>query len=447
VERIQFADVLSDSARQAFLMHDAVLPWHYTDADIAILQQVKELLRRGRTYDEIHLELTSSLIDDQFDDQIAIGAPVQRRSIPEDTADAPSVPQPLDERTIANEDEMLAANEQALQIQHSQIDLLEERPQGSQEKHVALLRRLRHPEEWYRLLFQFGIIRVACGVIVLIAMLIVLLSNGQRVSISLSTLPNGTDMPSQQTVAALGPLVTATLTSRPATAELSTTRPLSAAGDRQQLTTAEATAQTARVPSAPPAPTLPAPEPAPAAAKPLPTTGPASAQVILLQVAEAEAALRMGRLEATITYGSGQRSSARVRFDLGDEQRVPRFHITTTYEGTTGAQATERITIGDQAWQRQQNGQWTVMPARESALKQLQVFFPRTDSISDPKRVIVEDTYVLHWYDAARDADVTLRVDAAGIPQQLRRVSRANGLTITVTYSGWNTPVEITPPD
>jgi uncharacterized protein len=177
------------------------------------------------------------------------------------------------------------------------------------------------------------------------------------------------------------------------------------------------------------------------------TTGPVSAEIILLQIAEAEAALRMGQLEATITYGSGQSSAAQVRFDLGDEQRVPRFQITTSYTSTDGVQSTERITIGDQAWERQQDGQWTVLSARESALKQLQVFLPRTDSISDSTNVTVEGMYVLRWYDAARDADVTLRVDTAGIPQQLRRVSRANGLVLTVTYSGWNSEVDIAPPD
>lgn len=195
------------------------------------------------------------------------------------------------------------------------------------------------------------------------------------------------------------------------------------------------------------APTPTALKPASATAKPPSATGPASAEIILLQVAEAEAALRTGQLEATITASSGPGSSARVQFDLGDEQREPRFHITTTYESTTGDQTTERITIGDQSWERQQNRQWAVRTARESALKQLQVFLPRTDSILDPKRVTVEGMYVLYWYDAARDADVTLRVDRAGIPQQLRRVSRANGLILTVTYRGWNMKVEITPPE
>jgi hypothetical protein len=188
-------------------------------------------------------------------------------------------------------------------------------------------------------------------------------------------------------------------------------------------------------------------QPSPAATAPAATANPPSAQVLLQRVSAAEAALRTGQLEATIIYGSGLRSSARVRFDLGDAQHVPRFQITTTYEGTNGVQTTERITIGDQSWERQQDGHWTTTPARESALKQLQVFLPRTDSISNVTRVTVEGTYVLRWYDAARDADVTLRVDTAGIPQQLRRVSRANGLTRTVTYRSLNTPVEITPPE
>jgi hypothetical protein len=264
---------------------------------------------------------------------------------------------------------------------------------------------------------------------------------------SLVDVTNSTTQEGSQSVLSPLPRTPTALEITPASAELvPTTSQPARTVVRQQKAAAKATAQTAQVPSAPPPPTLPAPKPALAATEPLPTTGPASAEVILLQVAEAEAALRMGQLEATITYGSGQRSSARVRFDLGDEQRVPRFQITTTYTSTDGVQITERITIGDQSWQRQQEGQWTTTPARESALKQLQVFLPRSDSISNPKRVIVEGTYSLRWYDAARDADVTLILDAAGIPRQLRRLSRANGLILTVTYSGWNTPVEITRP-
>jgi hypothetical protein len=227
-----------------------------------------------------------------------------------------------------------------------------------------------------------------------------------------------------------------------------TTRQPSGRVIRQQTVVAEATPQTAQAPIAPlPLTPTTASQVSPAATAPAATANPPSAQVLLQRVSAAEAALRTGQLEATITYGSGLRSSARVRFDLGDAQHVPRFQITTTYEGTNGVQTTERITIGDQSWERQQDGQWTMMPARESALKQLQVFLPRTDSISNVTRVTVEGTYVLRWYDAARDADVTLHVDTAGIPQQLRRVSHANGLTRTVTYRGLNTSVEITPPD
>jgi hypothetical protein len=197
--------------------------------------------------------------------------------------------------------------------------------------------------------------------------------------------------------------------------------------------------------------TDPFPTASPLGAPIVPRIGQASAEAILLQVAEAEAALRTGQIEAAIVYGARPRSSAQVRFDLGDEQHIPSFQITTTYEGDTSAQATERITIGDQAWERQQGSPWAAMPARESALKQLQAFLPRTDSIADlnqvtVERAIAEQSYVLHWYDTARDADIALMVDAAGQPQQLRRVSHANGLILTVTYTGWNTTVEIPRP-
>jgi DNA-binding transcriptional MerR regulator len=305
----------------------------------------------------------------------------------------------------------------------------------------ADLHALRERERFLRLFsYRTIVILVICGSAVLMAIGIVWLGS-PRVLIGISganSAPAASSIPAATHSANSGPLA-----SRSPPALTPTARPSSA-------NTPKASSSVA--PSPQPLPTTaPIPTTAPTAIAALPITGSASASDILLQVAEAEAALRMGQIEATITYGAGRRSSAQVRFDLGDAQRVPRFQITTTYEGTTGAQTTERITIGDQAWERQQAGQWTVMPARESALKQLQVFLPRTDSISDGTNVTVkgatvDGTYALHWYDAARDADVTLNVDTAGIPRQLHRVSRANGLVLTVTYSGWNTTVEIPPP-
>jgi hypothetical protein len=168
---------------------------------------------------------------------------------------------------------------------------------------------------------------------------------------------------------------------------------------------------------------------------------------VLQQVAAAEAALRTGQLEATIDYGNGTRSAAQVRFDLGDTGRVPRLHIITTYQSATGTQTLERITIGDKAWQRQPNGPWTAIAEQEGAWGQVQTFLPHAASVSNPESVSGTNPVVLRWYGADRDTEVTLSVDpATGVPRELRQVGRTTGQVLTVTYSGWNTAVEITPP-
>ena len=188
-------------------------------------------------------------------------------------------------------------------------------------------------------------------------------------------------------------------------------------------------------------------EPSPAPTKLVPTTRPPSAVAVLQQVAAAEAALRTGQFEAAIDYGNGNRSSARVRFDLADATHVPRIHVTSTYEGTSGAQTVERITIGEQSWQRDPDGHWIAKPAREAVSDQVYGFLPHADSAADPAMSSDPNTAVLHWYDVGRAAEVTLSVDpASGIPRELRQLARATSLILTVTYSGWNTPVEITPP-
>jgi DNA-binding transcriptional MerR regulator len=448
----QFAALLSDLALQARTVHGGAVQRHYTEADIAVLLRAKTLLRSGYTYDQACHELSG----DRSSGRVDLSAPGHALPMPEEGLHAHAALQTADEQAIAEQDQGRAAPARTMHVQYSEIDQLHEHLSrlqlGDQELHAQ-----EHPwEENYtwRLSYRAKLIFMICGLGILLGMLagigIVLLiephafDNVRRAFVTPIASPVPTQAQSarlsgQQTAPALLPPVPAA-TAPTASPPLATSAPQPVAED-----TVAASAEPA-LPSPPP-PTLTAPKPALAATEPLPTIGPASAEVILLQVAEAEAALRMGQIEATITYGSGQHSSAQVRFDLGDEQRVPRFQITTTYTGTDGAQTTERITIGDQVWQRQQEGQWTATPARESALKQLQVFLPRTDSISDPKRVIVEGTYVLRWYDAARDADVTLILDAAGIPRQLRRLSRVNGLDLTVTYSGWNKVVDITRPD
>ncbi len=179
-----------------------------------------------------------------------------------------------------------------------------------------------------------------------------------------------------------------------------------------------------------------------------PTTVQRSATALLNQVAEAEETLRTGQFEAAIDYGNGNRSSARMRFDFGDAQQSPRVHITTTYESAEGTQTVERITVGATTWERQPDGSWTTVSAQAVVWDQVQMFLPHAAAASDAEIVRGANTVELHWDDAGRDAEVTLLVDPdTGTPQEMRRLSRATGLALTVTYSGWNTPVEIRPPD
>jgi hypothetical protein len=342
--------------------------------------------------------------------------------------------------------EAIAALDRAQQARQSPIDQLREymlRPQRENESRCEkdVLWRERFP---WLFSYQTAFVVATCSIGILIALGIVWLDN-PRAFVDGSRADIASTAPPIPTVMHLTTSAPPTTTQRPQITARPALAPVPTNTTKHQASPAAASPQP--LPSAMPIPTT-----TPTVTAVVPVSDSASAGDLLLRAAQAETTLRTGQLEATITFGSGQRSSAQMGFDLGDEQRVPSCSITTTYEGATGAQTTERITIGDQSWERQQASQWTVMPARETVLKQLQVFLPRTDSISKlstvtVKRAAVEDTYALHWYDAARNADVTLVVDAAAIPQQLRRVSRANGLILTVSYSGWNTAVEITPPD
>jgi hypothetical protein len=164
-------------------------------------------------------------------------------------------------------------------------------------------------------------------------------------------------------------------------------------------------------------------------------------------VAAAEERLRTGQFNATIDSG-GSRSTAQVWFDLGDEQRPSRFHLRTTYKGSSPTETvTERILIGDRAWQRRPDGKWEAIPEQEGASGQIQTYLPHAASAPNPTVRGAGKATTLGWYNAASDADVTLLVDpSTGVPRQMRQVTRKNGSTLTVNYTGWNTPVEITPP-
>lgn len=78
---------------------------------------------------------------------------------------------------------------------------------------------------------------------------------------------------------------------------------------------------------------------------------------------------------------------------------------------------------------------------------QVQAFLPRLARVSDPQRENDERPGELRWYDSARNADVTLRVDPeSGQPVQMQTVARDTGSLLTIAYTGWNSPVQIDPP-
>jgi DNA-binding transcriptional MerR regulator len=457
----RFDALLSESAHQAYTLGGNIAPRRYTEADIAILQQAKALIWRGLSYHQALQELSGNQSDESVDRPIA--EPADPHTTISYLMPPPSTNQSAIEQPSGN------GHKRGERAQHEtagQLDRLREYLEHRQVEHEL---SGVYPISWRerltdRLFFQIAIVTAICVIAIFVAVGIawvgnprILVGAGEHAIASTTVVVSTATHTARSAGLASMPAQALTPATQSATPDTTADAIAIAASPLPMPSVAAPTAKTPAEPAAiiaSPQPLLstdPFPTASPLGAPIVPRIGPASAEAILLQVAEAEAALRTGQIEATIVYGARPRSSAQVRFDLGDEQHVPSFQITTTYEGDTSAQATERITIGDQAWERQQGSPWAAMPARESALKQLQAFLPRTDSIADlsqvtVERAIAEQTYVLHWYDTARDADIALLVDAAGQPQQLRRVSHANGLILTVTYTGWNSSVEIPRP-
>ncbi len=268
-----------------------------------------------------------------------------------------------------------------------------------------------------------------------------------------STIPTTTVAAPVPTVAA--PTVTiaaptASLAARASTASIAApvgTAPVAAVLTAEGVSIARSTATA--LPTATPSPTAtssPISTPSPAATpSPAPSLAPASATALLARVADAEAALRSGQLAATIVDGSGTQATATLAFDFGDGTQPPRLHLTATYASPAGTQSTEQITIGDQAWQRQANGQWA--PASpQGVYESVQPYLPHVAAVANP--ALASGGSAVTWYDASRAVDVTLTVDAAtGIPRTLQEAPREGGGTRrTTTYSAWNTPVDIRPP-
>jgi excisionase family DNA binding protein len=180
----------------------------------------------------------------------------------------------------------------------------------------------------------------------------------------------------------------------------------------------------------------------------IPTSRPASASDLLQRVAAAETALRRGQIVATISNADGTGAWAQTRFDLGDAIRPPALHITSIYTGTAVVQKVERITIGDQSWERSSNGRWSARPDREGIADQVRVFLPHAESIVNANLDEQSDVTQLRWHESDRGSDVTLVVDrTTGTPRELRQATPATGTVRVVTYSLWNTAVDITPPE
>jgi hypothetical protein len=175
-------------------------------------------------------------------------------------------------------------------------------------------------------------------------------------------------------------------------------------------------------------------------------TGAALAADVRQRVVDAEASLQSGRIEALLDYGNGAHATAEIEFQLGAVDRVPLLHLISTYVGSDGSRTIERIVVGNETWERQQDGPWTAGSPIGSIHEQLHSYLPSVAS-ADP--AVTEDgaTALLAWFDALRDADVTLVADATtGVPQQMQRTPRSGGPTLTVKYVGWNTPVDVSAP-
>jgi hypothetical protein len=155
-----------------------------------------------------------------------------------------------------------------------------------------------------------------------------------------------------------------------------------------------------------------------------------------------------GRFDVTLTYEGGTSALAQIIFDFGDAQHAPRLHITSTYQSATGKQTVERITIGARSWERQANGPWSERSAQEGVLDQVHVYLPDSALIATARQASETGGAVLGWYDANRNADVTLTADqSTGRPRALRQVTRGTNAVLTVMYSTWNDAVEIEPPN
>ena len=183
------------------------------------------------------------------------------------------------------------------------------------------------------------------------------------------------------------------------------------------------------------------PNTAPAASTPSATPD-GNALVALVRAERSD--VRRGTVETTIDYGGGNMAVSTVTFDLGDGSQPARLLITTTYQGATGSRTVRRLTIGSQTWQRGAEATWVRQATPDDVRAQVAEVLPQPGTNAIAVAFLPARIATLRWYEAARDADITLQVDAAtGVPQEERRAIRSGGPTLTVRYPNWNGPVDI----
>jgi hypothetical protein len=166
------------------------------------------------------------------------------------------------------------------------------------------------------------------------------------------------------------------------------------------------------------------------------------------KLAAAVAGLRTGQIDAVSAPGQVRRSTARLIFDLGAARNPPRLYFLSTYESGKSSQTVERVSVGNQTWERQTSGAWVAIGLQEAPWGQVQAFVPQAASITGPDGARDGRIAVLRWYDAGIDADSVLQFDyPTGALQTWLQHTRDTGTSLTVTYTAWNTPVNIPTPD
>jgi hypothetical protein len=249
-------------------------------------------------------------------------------------------------------------------------------------------------------------------------------------------------------IGALLLLATPSLLSACAANSNTTSTPQAAAPTATPQLPAAATTTPAATPTANVRPVPTAPAAQPATSVPVGPTPTVDARLVLVQkVRKVLADLRSGELQATSDYSDGTQAVVTMQFQLREAntpaRSQPALHMQTTYTSPSGSQHIERLTFGDQSWQRDtDDAPWQAVPEQEGIYGQVSAFLPQLPAASAPM-LASSSPLELHWLDTGRNAEVVLTVNDAGVPQSFQRKARDGTAQLTVTYTQWNGPVNI----